>query len=48
MVDEQGKVMPGIKVLNIAKDEDSPAVTPLDAENVKSGSTPMVNLRGRY
>ena len=41
VVDEQGKVVSGIKVLNLARDKDAPAVTPLDAENVKSGLYPL-------
>jgi len=36
-VNEKGAVVPGLKVLNISKDERSAAVSPLEAENVKSG-----------
>ncbi len=41
VVDRQGKVIPGIRVLNIAKDAGSQAVSPLDPENVKSGLYPI-------
>ena len=37
VVDDKSEVVSGIKVLNIAKDANSPAVTPLRSENVKSG-----------
>lgn len=39
--DEQGKVIHGIKVLKLAKDKNSPAVSPLEIENVKSGLYPL-------
>jgi phosphate transport system substrate-binding protein len=41
VVDRQGKVIPGIRVLNIAKDAGSQAISPLDPENVKSGLYPI-------
>lgn len=41
VVDEQGNAIPGIRILNIAKDAGSQAVSPLDPENVKSGLYPI-------
>lgn len=41
VVDSKGKVMNGLKVLKIAKNVNSPAVTPLDPENVKTGRYPL-------
>jgi phosphate transport system substrate-binding protein len=41
VVDSAGEVTSGIKVLRIAKDEDAPAVSPLDPENVKTGRYPI-------
>ena len=41
VVNKQGKVIQGIRVLSIAKDADSQAVSPLDPENVKSGLYPI-------
>ncbi|MFH1259683.1 MAG: phosphate ABC transporter substrate-binding protein [Elusimicrobiota bacterium] len=40
-VDKQGKVSPGLKVLKIARDKNSPAVTPLDPENVRKKLYPI-------
>lgn len=40
-VDKQGKVSPGLKVLKIARDKNSPAVTPLDPENVRKKIYPI-------
>jgi phosphate transport system substrate-binding protein len=41
VVNKQGEVIPGIRVLHIAKDSGSQAVSPLDPENVKSGLYPI-------
>lgn len=41
VVDKEGKVTEGIKVSKVAKDKNSPAVTPLDQENVKSKLYPI-------
>jgi len=41
VVDSKGNVMNGIKVIKIAKNVNSPAVTPLDPENVKTGLYPI-------
>ena len=40
-VDEKGRVEAGLKVLRVAKDARSPAVTPLKVENVKEGLYPL-------
>ncbi len=40
-VDEKGRVEAALKVLRIAKDASSPAVTPLKVENVKEGLYPL-------
>lgn len=40
-VDKQGKVSPGLKVLKIARDKNSPAVTPLDPEKVRKKLYPI-------
>lgn len=39
--DDQGNLVAGLKVMDIAKDKKSPAVTPLVSENVKSGLYPL-------
>jgi len=39
--DQNGKVRQGLKVLNISKDEKSPAFTPLDKANIDSGKYPI-------
>jgi phosphate transport system substrate-binding protein len=41
VIDTQGKVVNGINVLKIAKNAQSPGVTPLDPENVKTGLYPI-------
>ncbi len=41
VVNKLGSVVPGIRVLNIAKDAGSQAVSPLDPENVTSGLYPI-------
>jgi phosphate transport system substrate-binding protein len=41
VVDEKGKIMPGIKILNIAKDAQSEAYSPAKMENVMSGKYPI-------
>lgn len=41
VVDEKGKIMPGIKILNIAKDAQSEAYSPAKRENVMSGKYPI-------
>lgn len=41
VVDDQGKVAPGIKVVDVAKDSRSKAFTPLKLENILNGSYPI-------
>lgn len=48
VVDDKGKVTSGIRVLNIAEDTNSPAVTPLKQENVKSGLYPLTRPLYQY
>ncbi len=48
VVDEKGEVISGIKVLDIIKDPNSPAVTPLKPENVKSGLYPLTRPLYQY
>jgi phosphate transport system substrate-binding protein len=40
-VGDEGEVVSGIKVLKIARDETTPAVSPLEPENVMSGLYPL-------
>ena len=48
VVDDKGQVASGIKVLNIAVGANSPAVTPLKPENVKSGLYPLTRPLYQY
>ena len=48
IIDDQGNILPGINSLKIAKDENSPAVSPLEHENVKSGLYPIVRPLYQY
>jgi phosphate transport system substrate-binding protein len=48
VVDPKGKVMPGIKVLNIAKDAQSEAYTPAKMDNVMSGKYPISRPLNQY
>jgi phosphate transport system substrate-binding protein len=48
VVDQKGKVMPGIKVLNIAKDAQSEAYTPAKMDNVMSGKYPISRPLNQY
>jgi phosphate transport system substrate-binding protein len=41
VVDSEGRVTEGIKVLNISKTEQSPAISPLNPVNVKTGLYPL-------
>ena len=41
VVDRQKQVIPGIKIMPLRKDSGTPAVSPLSAENVKSGLYPV-------
>jgi phosphate transport system substrate-binding protein len=47
-VDESGKVAAGIKVLDVAANAKSPAVSPLDANNVKSRKYPVARPLHQY
>ena len=48
VVDPKGKVMPGIKVLNIAKDAQSEAYSPAKMDNVMSGKYPISRPLNQY
>jgi phosphate transport system substrate-binding protein len=48
VVDEKGKIMPGIKILNIAKDAQSEAYSPAKMENVMSGKYPISRPLNQY
>lgn len=48
VVDDKGEVISGIKVLNIAKEANLPAVTPLKQENVRSGLYPLTRSLYQY
>jgi len=48
IVDDQGNVKSGINSLKIAKDENSPYVSPLDPENIRSGLYPIVRPLYQY
>ncbi|MFQ5965258.1 MAG: PstS family phosphate ABC transporter substrate-binding protein [Candidatus Scalinduaceae bacterium] len=41
VVNEEGNVISEIKIQNLAKDADSPPVSPLESKNVKSGAYPL-------
>jgi len=47
-LDETGHVQQGIKVLDVSKDAKSPVVSPLNAENVKSGRYPIARPLYQY
>lgn len=46
--DDKGNIMEGIKVLTVAKDKNSEPVTPLVADNVKSGKYPIARPLLQY
>jgi len=46
--DDKGHVMEGLKVLTVSKDKNSEPVTPLVAENVKSGKYPIARPLLQY
>ncbi|HPG40160.1 MAG TPA: phosphate ABC transporter substrate-binding protein [bacterium] len=46
--DDKGNVMEGLKVLTVSKDKNSEPVTPLIAENVKSGKYPIARPLLQY
>ncbi|MDZ7261680.1 MAG: phosphate ABC transporter substrate-binding protein [candidate division KSB1 bacterium] len=48
LYDDKGNLLPGIKVLDVAKDAKSKPVTPLVAENVKSGLYPIARALYQY
>jgi len=48
IINDQGNILSGINSLKIAKDENSPAVSPLEPENVKSGLYPIVRPLYQY
>ncbi|MEW5948107.1 MAG: PstS family phosphate ABC transporter substrate-binding protein [Thermodesulfobacteriota bacterium] len=48
VVDDKGRVTPGIKVLNVAKDKNSKAMSPADAKNIESGAYPIVRPLYQY
>jgi phosphate transport system substrate-binding protein len=48
VVDEKGTIMPGIKILNIAKDAQSEAYSPAKMENVMSGKYPISRPLNQY
>lgn len=48
IIDDKGNTLSGIKSLEIAKDINSPFVSPLDPENVKSGLYPIVRPLYQY
>lgn len=48
VVDEKGNEVEGISILNIARDENSPAVSPLKPENVKTGNYPLARPLNQY
>ena len=48
IIDDKGNILPGINSLKIAKDENSPAISPLEPENVKSGLYPIVRPLYQY
>lgn len=46
--DEQGQVIPGLKVVEVAKDAKSPGVSPLVTENITSGRYPIARALYQY
>ncbi len=48
IIDDQGNLLSGINSLKIAKDENSPAVSSLEPENVRSGLYPIVRPLYQY
>jgi phosphate transport system substrate-binding protein len=48
VVNEKGKVMDGVKILNVAKDGQSEAYSPVKMENVMSGKYPISRPLNQY
>ncbi len=48
VVDDKGKVTPGLKILNVAKDRNGKAVSPTDVKNIESGAYPIVRPLYQY
>jgi len=48
IVDDEGKLIKGIKPLKILKDKDSSSVSPLDSESVKKGAYPLTRPLYQY
>jgi phosphate transport system substrate-binding protein len=48
VVNEKGEVKPGIKILNVAKEEKSEAFSPAKMENVMSGKYPISRPLNQY
>jgi len=48
VVNEKGEVKPGIKILNVAKEEKSEAFSPARMENVMSGKYPISRPLNQY
>ncbi|AZR74466.1 phosphate-binding protein [Anoxybacter fermentans] len=46
--DENGNKIPGLNILSVKKDENSPAYNPLDTEAVKAGNYPIVRPLYEY
>lgn len=45
---DEGKVIDGLKMINVAQDENSPYVTPMDPANVSDGSYPIARPLHHY
>ena len=48
VLEEGGKVTEGIKVIEVAKDKNSPAISPLNPENIKKGLYPITRPLYQY
>lgn len=48
MVDENGNQVGGLKVLKVAKDENSPYISPLNREEVLNGNYPVARPLYQY
>lgn len=48
VVGDNGRVAPGIKVLDVAKDKKSKSISPLDVKNIVSGAYPIVRPLYQY
>lgn len=48
VVDEEGRPVEGLKIIKVAKDENSTAVSPLNPENVKNGTYPLARPLNQY